>query len=73
MEHLGVLKNLFLGRRLENRSTRSWRKTSRSKGENQQQTQPTYGINICRYSKSALTAKPPFLQINDDSVCSHGV
>ena len=27
----------------ENRST--WRKTSRSKGENQQQTQPTYGID----------------------------
>ena len=27
----------------ENRSTR--RKTSRSKGENQQQTQPTYGVN----------------------------
>ena len=46
MEHLGVLKNLFLGRGLENQSTRSWRKTSRSKGENQQQTQPTYGINI---------------------------
>ena len=42
MEHLGVLKNLFLGRGLENQSTRSWRKTSRSKGENQQQTQPTY-------------------------------
>ena len=46
MEHLGVLKNLFLGRGLENQSTRSWSKTSRSKGENQQQTQPTYGINI---------------------------
>ena len=30
-------------RRGENRSTR--RKTSRSKGENQQQTQPTYGID----------------------------
>ena len=29
--------------------------------------------HICRYSKSALTTKPPFLQINDDSVCSHGV
>ena len=27
----------------ENRSTR--RKTSRSKGENQQQTQPTYGVD----------------------------
>ena len=30
-------------RRGENRSTR--RKTSRSKGENQQQTQPTYGVD----------------------------
>ena len=58
-EHLGVVKNSlkrvrafqielefesvgFL-RRGENRSTR--RKTSPSKGENQQQTQPTYGVD----------------------------
>ena len=40
---IGSLKWLIL-RRGENRSTR--RKTSRSKRENQQQTQPTYGV--CR-------------------------
>ena len=39
---IGIWKCWIL-RRGENRSTR--RKTSRSKGENQQQTQPTYGIN----------------------------
>ena len=59
MEHLGVLKNslkrvrafqieLDFGRvgfirTGENRNTRI--KTSRSKGENQQQTRPTYGSN----------------------------
>ena len=37
------LEMLFL-RRGENR--RIWRKTSRSKGENQQQTQPTYGVDV---------------------------
>ena len=56
------LKCWFL-RRGGNRSTR--RKTSRSKGENQQQTQPTYGVEagICTRttmvgSASALTTAP---------------
>ena len=40
---IGIWKFWFL-RRGGNRST--WRKTSRSKGENQQQTQPKYGINV---------------------------
>ena len=40
-DQIGIWKCWFL-RRGENRSTR--RKTSRSKGENQQQTQPTYGV-----------------------------
>ena len=39
---LELWKCWFL-RRGENRSTR--RKTSRGKGENQQQTQPTYGVD----------------------------
>ena len=34
----------FQLRRGEIRSTR--RKTSRNKGQNQQQTQPTYGVNV---------------------------
>ena len=41
-DQIGIWKCWIL-RRGENRSTR--RKTSLSKGENQQQTQPTYGIN----------------------------
>ena len=48
----------------ENRSTR--RKTSRSKGENQQQTQPIYGVHagylnmghIQRREANALTTAP---------------
>ena len=40
---IGIWKCWCL-RRGENRSTR--RKTSRCKGENQQQTQPTYGIDV---------------------------
>ena len=63
MKHLGVLENslkyvsmfqieLEFGsvgflRRGENWSTQ--RKTSRSKGENQRQTQPTYGIDASYY------------------------
>ena len=39
---IGIWKNWFL-RRGENQSTP--RKTSWSKGENQQQTQPTYGVD----------------------------
>ena len=39
---IGILKRWFL-RRGEKRSTQ--RKTSRSKGENQQQTQPTNGVD----------------------------
>ena len=41
-DRIEIWKCWFL-RRGENRSTR--RKTSRSKGENQQQTQPTYGVD----------------------------
>ena len=41
-DRIGIWKCWIL-RRGENRSTQ--RKTSRSKGENQQQTQPTYGID----------------------------
>ena len=41
-DRIGIWKCWFL-RRGENRST--WRKTSRSKGQNQQQTQPTYRVN----------------------------
>ena len=41
-DRIGFWKCWFL-RRGEKRST--WRKTSRSKGENQQQTQPTYGVD----------------------------
>ena len=41
-DRIGIWKCWFL-RRGENQSTR--RKTSRSKGENQQQTQPTYGVD----------------------------
>ena len=40
-DRIGIWKCWFL-RRDENRSTR--RKITRSKGENQQQTQPTYGV-----------------------------
>ena len=41
-DRIGIWKRSFL-RRGENWST--WRKISRRKGENQQQTQPTYGVN----------------------------
>ena len=41
-DRIGIWKCWFL-RRGKNRST--WRKTSQSKWENQQQTQPTYGID----------------------------
>ena len=41
-DRVGIWK-CWLLRRGENRSTQ--RKTSRSKGENQQQTQPTYGVD----------------------------
>ena len=56
-------------KRGENRSTR--RKTSRSKGENQQQTQPTYGVHMAWtpgfeprphwWEASALTTASPLL------------
>ena len=36
----------------ENQST--WRKTSQSKGENQQQTRPTYGINDGFWTRATL-------------------
>ena len=60
---IGIWKCWFL-RRGENRSTQ--RKTSRSKGENQQQTQSTYGINTriwtttLVWQASALTTAPPW-------------
>ena len=57
-----IWKCWFLRRR-ENRSTQ--RKTSRSKGDNQQQTQPTYGFDTGIWTRtplveaSALTTVPP--------------
>ena len=48
---IGIWKCCFL-RRGENRSTR--RKTSRSKGENQQQTQPTYGVDARIWTRATL-------------------
>ena len=62
-EWIGIWKCWFL-RRGENWSTQ--RKTSRSKGENQQQTQSTYGINTriwittLVWQASALTTAPPW-------------
>ena len=49
--YTGIWKCWFL-RRGENRSTR--RKTSRSKGENQQQTQPTYGVDAWIRTRATL-------------------
>ena len=59
----GIWKCWFL-RRGENRRTR--RKTSRSKRENQQQTQPTHGVDggiwtLAMWEASALTTAPPLL------------
>ena len=48
---IGIWKCWFL-RRGENWSTR--RKTSRSKGENQQQTQPTYGVDAGILTQATL-------------------
>ena len=48
---IGLWKCWFL-RRGDNRSTR--RKTSRSKGENQQQTQPTYGVDAGIRTRATL-------------------
>ena len=50
-DRIGISKSWFL-RREENRSTR--RKTSRSKGENQQQTQPTYGVDAGIWTQATL-------------------
>ena len=50
-DRIGIWKCWFL-RRGENRSTR--RKTSRSKGENQQQTQPTYGVDAGIWTRATL-------------------
>ena len=47
----GILKCWFL-RRVENRSTR--RKTSRSKDENQQQTQPTFDAESGNRTRATL-------------------
>ena len=61
---IGNWKCWFL-RRGENRSTQ--RKTSWSKGENQQQTQPMYGINPGNWTRAtlvggvALITTPPLL------------
>ena len=45
-------RGCWLLRRGEKRSTR--RKTSRSKGENQQQTQPTYGVDAGSETRATL-------------------
>ena len=64
---IGIWKCWFL-RRGENWSTR--RKTSRNKGENQQQTQTTYGVDAeiepgpHWWETSALTTAPPLLCTN---------
>ena len=50
-DRIGIWKCWFL-RRGENRSTR--RKTSRSKDENQQQTQPTYDAESRNRARSIL-------------------
>ena len=50
-DRIGIWKCWFL-RRGENRRTR--RKTSRSKGENREQTQPTYGVDARIRSRAAL-------------------
>ena len=60
-------------RRGENQSTR--KKTSQSKGENQQQTQPTYGATAGFkpephwWKASALTTAPPLLPLNLNPSC----
>ena len=78
-EHLGVHKNslkrvhefqiklleMLVLRRVENQSAR--RETSRSNAENQQQIQPTYGVDAGIWTRvtlvgaSALTTAPPLL------------
>ena len=69
---IGIWKCWFL-KRGENRSTR--RKTSRSKGENQQQTQPTYGLNARFeprahwWEASALTTAPLLLPKKRNRSC----
>ena len=50
-DRIGIWKCWFLGRG-ENRSTR--RKTSRSKDENQQQTQPTYDAKSRNRTRATL-------------------
>ena len=57
-DRIGIWKCWFL-KRGENRSSR--RKTSRNKGENQQQTQPTYRLEprLRCWEASALTIAPP--------------
>ena len=50
-DRIGIWKCWFL-RREENRSTR--RKITRSKGENQQQTQPTYGVKAGTWTRATL-------------------
>ena len=80
-EHLGVLRNSLkriCASQIElevlvfkERGKPEYRKTSQSKGENQQQTQPTYGVDAGIRSRatlvrgSALTTAPPLLsQLN---------
>ena len=50
-DRIGIWNCWFL-RRGENRST--WRNTSRSKGENQQQTQSTYGVDARIRTRATL-------------------
>ena len=63
-DRIGIWKSWFL-RRGENWST--WRKTSWGKGENQQQTQPKYGIDAMIPTRAtlvgmrALNTAQPFL------------
>ena len=54
-DRIGIWKCWFLRPRRENRSTQ--RKTSRSKGENQQHTQPTYGVDARIRTRATLLGR----------------
>ena len=70
-DRIGIWKCWFL-RRGENRSTR--RKTSRSKEENQQQTQPTYDAGSGNQTRDTLVGgeRSHHCAIPAPGPCSHG-
>ena len=77
-DRIGIWKCWFL-RRGENRSTQ--RRTFQSKGENQQQTQPTYGVDagsqtrgtLVLWEVSALTTAHPLLPQIFNANCSRAM